>query len=277
VVKMVEYFLSKIPVLWGSIDTAPATFVCTDSNQGSWAAVFLIPIKKTEVLSEGKENADSEVITAPNGLNFGTILDAAEKELPELGRNAKEWTLVPVKWDGDKWPKSIQEKSSTWRERLAAIESVDRGRGHLRGRCVVVCDNANVSKAWRDVAERLTAGYIAKWENFNSQLWKSIQVFRKDPTILLVSAIARKLEDEKQKDKRNKAAKQTDAAMDNPARKRSESRSSITSENEGSTIRQKGLMTRARFRQQGRLPKKIARIDEENDSEDDRIGVEDLP
>ncbi len=90
VAKMVEYYLNKIPVLWGSIDTAPATFVCTDSNQGSWAVVFLIPIKKTEVLSEGKENADSEVITAPNGLNFGTILDAAERLLPELGSNAKE-------------------------------------------------------------------------------------------------------------------------------------------------------------------------------------------
>ena len=52
--------------------------------------MFLIPIKKTDVLSAGKENADSEVITAPSGLNFGTILDAAEKELPELGINAKE-------------------------------------------------------------------------------------------------------------------------------------------------------------------------------------------
>ena len=42
VADMIEYYLNKIPVLWGSIDTAPATFVCTDSNQGSWAAVFLI-------------------------------------------------------------------------------------------------------------------------------------------------------------------------------------------------------------------------------------------
>jgi len=110
--KAVEwYHLNKIPVLWGSINTAPATFVYTDSNQGSWAPVFLIPIRKTEVLSEGEENADSELIKASNGLKFETILDAEEGELPELGQKAKEWTLVPVTWDGDKWPKSIQEKS----------------------------------------------------------------------------------------------------------------------------------------------------------------------
>ena len=41
-------------------------------------------------------------------------------------------------------------------------------------------------------------------------------------------------------------------------------------------MRQEGPMTRARFRRQDKQPKKLARIEEEDDFEDDGIGVGDL-
>jgi hypothetical protein len=47
--ELVAFYLERIPVLWGAPDSIQFTIICTDANQYAWAAVFLVPVRRSVV------------------------------------------------------------------------------------------------------------------------------------------------------------------------------------------------------------------------------------
>ena len=240
---LVEFYLEKIPVLWGVPDNNEFTVVVTDANQGSWASVVLVPVRRELLGLQGANGTDSadncelsserqraqktEAVAAtacqrahetgaeavedrslPAPFHFESLMRQVATQCPELGVDPREWVLVPVRWDGDRWPITIQRWSSTWRERAAAMKAIGRNRSFLSGPVVLACDNCNIPRSWGDMEQHLTAGLIPDFEDFCAYVWRSIQISRKDPAMSLVDAVARELEDESFKLKKTRAAQE---------------------------------------------------------------------
>jgi transposase InsO family protein len=174
-----RFYLGGLPALYTSGD-AIGTVVVSDANQESWSAVCLSVVKLRDDCSW----------TDPLPFGFQTVKTKVGEALG-LGDN---FTLVPNRFDGGKFSETERRlRSSTWRERAAVLRAVGKFKEHISGPTVVVSDNENVSKCWRDFEATLTAGLMADWMTFCEYVSAVVHVKRTNPAMTAVDALARAL------------------------------------------------------------------------------------
>jgi hypothetical protein len=156
------------------------TVVVTDANQLSWAAAIFRVWKTPDGLGE-----------LPLGLRELVVREA--KEFGLTNDEAQHAMLVPVRFDGGRWSKTVQGSSSTMRERLAILEALQRNREILSEPLVIVSDNQNVRKQWHGI-KGLPQKLIPVWEEMQSYSINYVHIPRVSTVMQWIDAVARNIE-----------------------------------------------------------------------------------
>ncbi|KAF4715819.1 hypothetical protein FOZ62_015794, partial [Perkinsus olseni] len=71
-----------------------------------------------------------------------------------------------------------QRMSSTWRERVAAIEAVVDCVHELQGPTTLLIDNINGCRSWNNIADTFSGAILTKWEVYTRYVTKTVWIPR---------------------------------------------------------------------------------------------------
>ena len=181
---LVDYACHRVPGLClMNFQATHATLIVVDANQTAWSAVcFAIVTPPEDPNKDRYPNSTTFVDTVKDIKNFPIHL------IPE------DAVAVPVRLIGGRFGKTMQQKSSTHRERGAMVLSVNELEGDLAGTVIVACDNQNCTKTWHDIDTMFTGEMAAKYENF-VRLTDHVVWTPRDSLPALADAVARLLDD----------------------------------------------------------------------------------
>jgi transposase InsO family protein len=144
---LVDYVSNGLPfAITGRFNQVFASLIIVDANIPSWSAVlfYLIELPAQSFVTESD---------FPDLRHFRDSLLAA-KGFPPLNL-PDHVILVPIRMANDRFPSRSTSTSSTTLERWAQLEAVHLFRPLLTGTVVLISDNANCQKQWRDIDEKL--------------------------------------------------------------------------------------------------------------------------
>ena len=122
-----------------------------DANKQSWFAyVMHFYVDDCERPKERMSELDSEL----------------ENILEEVGFSGVQHNFVLAHIADGRFSKLEQKLSSTWRERAALLQCIDKSQGFLIGRVFVVNDNQNSELTWNDVEDNFSGKLLNLWLNF---------------------------------------------------------------------------------------------------------------
>jgi transposase InsO family protein len=175
----VEWWVREPAGLLAEDDAYALTVLLVDANQNSWAGCIL------RVMKNG-----------PDSVPMG-IREVLETNVDKLGLTQEEvktaW-LAPVRNDGMRWSPTERAKSSTWRERIGLLKLVERNKEVIGGDIVIITDNENVQKTWRQV-ESVPAALIPGFERLTAWQPHIIHLKRGKELMQWVDGTARWLEE----------------------------------------------------------------------------------
>jgi hypothetical protein len=152
--------------------------VC-DANSESWSSISL-----------GLFVTDNPIVD-PLPFNWSTLISKILTKFPQLSTET-HYSLLPIRFDAGKFSASERiQRSSTYRERVAILRALALSSQSLSSPLIVVTDNENVTKTWRDIEQTLTAADFTNFERFQEMVDSIIHLKRLHPSISIVDSIAR--------------------------------------------------------------------------------------
>ena len=173
-----QFYMNSLPQLYG-FDKSVASLLVCDANCDSWSSISLS-------LSYSPETS-----TDPIPFNWSNLTSKILNEFPSFDQN-QNYSFLPLRFDAGKFTsRERTQRSSTYRERVAILRALELSDAFLKSPVIVVTDNENVTKTWRDVEQTLTASDFSNFERFQERVTKIIHLKRLHPAVSIVDSIAR--------------------------------------------------------------------------------------
>ena len=148
---LVSYVSNGLPLLClGRFDQKiVCTVIISDANGDAWSSLVLKIVE-----------SDSNATESPQ---LHTELIKALSDALEL--NLLRTAIIPVRICGKRFLMNMRKQSSTHRERIACLETLDEVYPLLEGKVVLISDNRNCSKEWHQIDD-LGAKHIKMWSRY---------------------------------------------------------------------------------------------------------------
>ena len=119
------------------------TIIISDANQDSWSSIILKLIRSNVPHNDEFDELRTVIAT-------------------ELKTDCSCSIIIPVRICGSRFGSTTRKQSSTYRERVAVLSTLEEAKSLLEGEVVVVTDNRNCRLQWHDV-ETLGARLSTLW------------------------------------------------------------------------------------------------------------------